>query len=194
MKIGVDVDDVLAAFIPEFVGIANELYDIPLDTVPVDWEFSNFNLTPDQMSVIWRKIRKTTNFWKNLSAKSDSNLLPQAEQDGHEVYYITSRIPTIGESIKDQTCEWLEEKMQVKHPVVIVSSAKGMLANALNLDAFLDDRDKNCIEVMKHVPTCKVFIKDAGHNQGFTLCPRVKNYNEFYLAITAVPTAAASGV
>jgi 5'(3')-deoxyribonucleotidase len=52
MRIGIDIDDVLADFIVEYVKIANGLFGKPeVDAQPVDWEWSNFELTKEQQAL-----------------------------------------------------------------------------------------------------------------------------------------------
>lgn len=183
MRIGVDIDDVLANFIAAFRQMAHDRYGVDNTIIPCDWEFSNFGLSKVQLASLFQQVSDTKDFWMTLESKPGTSWIEDAESS-HEVFFITSRIPSQGKALKDQTAEWLRETFGIKNPVVLLAREKGPLAAALGLNAFVDDRDKNCIEVGNAVPTCKVFIKDAGHNQGFNMYPRVKDFDEFYYIIT----------
>lgn len=179
MRIGVDVDDVLANFIKKFRHMAHLKFGVDESIVPCDWAFSNFNLKPEQFGELWKTIANTSDFWLYLEVKDGCKLLQEAERR-HEIFFISSRVPSIGLSIKDQTAIWLDEMFDIYHPTVIITREKGPLAAALKLEAFIDDRDKNCIEIAQAVPNCKVFLKDAGHNKHFNDFPRVGSFDEFY--------------
>ena len=184
MRIGIDLDDVLVDFISEYVKISNSLWGVPtLNTEPIDWEWSNFNMTKEQHSAIWQKIRDTRNFWMNLGrAKGVSSHNVRALAKIHDLVFITARIPTKGYSVQQQAATWLSLELGLKYPTVIEESEKGPLAAALHLGYFIDDRPKNCIEIMNAVPTCGVYLKDSSHNLSYKVpleINRVKNFNKF---------------
>jgi hypothetical protein len=59
---------------------------------------------------------------------------------------------------------------------------KGPMARALKYDFFIDDRPRNCEDIKKALPDCKVFLKDSSHNRSW-LCidgiQRIGGFNEF---------------
>lgn len=179
MRIGVDVDDVLANFIKKFRHMAHLKFGVDESIVPCDWKFSNFKLKPEQFSELWKEVADTNNFWIDLEPKEGCELMAKAEKK-HDIFFISSRVASKGLSVKDQTGWWLASALSVHFPTVIITSEKGPLAAALKLEAFIDDRDKNCIEIAQAVPNCKVFLKDAGHNKNFNDFPRVGSFDEFY--------------
>lgn len=187
LRVGIDVDDVLAWFIPAHREVCRKLFGKPeAGTIPCDWAFSNYNLTPEEHSQVWAEIGKTKNFWESLDACPDtSDLLRLDIQHRILPFFITSRIPTVGQPIEHQTANWLRQMFDVFYPTVIVATSKGPLAKALNLDYFIDDRDKNVLEVADAHPSCKVFIKDSGHNKDFNdpRITRVSCLNEFLAAL-----------
>lgn len=192
MKIGIDLDDVIASFISEFVTLLNKKYGTPaIGTLPVDWEWSNFGLTAQQIEEAWDDVGDIYNFWESLPVcegvtRGTLKLLDRQ----HELFFITARVRTNGGQVKNQSARWLRDKFGIDNPQVIVSSKKGPIAKALELDFFVDDRPKNCIEVYSAINTCKCFLKDSSHNQSPMLLykdgcnhsyaiPRLKDFDEF---------------
>lgn len=181
-NIGIDLDDVLADFMGPFTRMANAIHGKPpLGTLPVDWEWSNYNLSRDEQNVVWVAVAKTENFWVNLPMESGaSSRSLQALDRQHNLSFITARVQCNGDTVRNQSCCWLEDK-GVKYPQVLVAYDKGALAAALKLDYFIDDRPKNVLEIKNAVPTCTTYIKDSSHNQPFVdpRILRVKNFDEF---------------
>jgi 5'(3')-deoxyribonucleotidase len=187
-NIGIDLDDVLADFISAYTEKAHAIYGRPaLGTAPIDWEWSNFGLTRDEQNVVWADIARTANFWAYLGVEQGASRDQLLALDyKHNVSYITARVRCHGDSVLKQSCRWLLNKYSIPFPQVLVAYDKGALAAALKLDYFIDDRPKNVLEIKAAVPTCKVFLKDASHNQTFSHpeIPRVKNFDVFASIVT----------
>lgn len=181
-RIGIDVDEVISDFISEFVRLSHEMYGTSLSVKPSDWLWSNFGLSAEQISVIWDRIQGTHNFWLNLKKLPTVDAYDVALLDQHTLFFITSRAPSVGLPVEKQTAVWLQ-RVGFSYPTVIVSANKGELAEALQLDAFLDDRPENCLAVRGMAPRCKVFLQDASHNRTFESLgiKRVQNLSEFCL-------------
>lgn len=182
MNIGIDLDDVLSDFISKYTKICNRLHGKPpIGTIPDSWEWNNFDLTKEQHDAVWEKIRETFNFWKKIDPMSGASpkLLRRIVAD-HKVVFITARVESDGDSVQRQTAAWLDDTFGIEYPTVLASYDKGPLAAALKLDAFIDDRPKNIIEIKQAVPTCQMYLKNSGHNQTWIGdAIRVKDFNEF---------------
>lgn len=181
--IGIDLDDCLADFITEFTRISNKRFGTPeVGTQPRDWEWSNFGLTLEMQEEVWQEIRGIKNFWMTLGVEPgvDWELLQELEQK-HIVYYPTARVTTLGYHAGQQSAAWIARKFGIHFPTVIAGYNKGPLAAALNYEYFLDDRPKNCLDILVARPECKVYLKDSSHNQDFVQegVTRVKDFNEF---------------
>lgn len=182
LNIGLDVDDVLADFIGRYLELCREMYGKPAPGVmPTDWNMLSLGLTPEQLEGVWRRIREEHNFWTNLKRVEGVNVNALDPLADHKLYFITSRVPTIGNSVEYQTAQWLLFALAQEFPTVIVTDKKGPVAAALELDYFIDDRPKNCNEVKDHRPACNVFMKSTAHNAGQTYrgINRVRDVNEF---------------
>jgi 5'(3')-deoxyribonucleotidase len=179
--IGVDIDDVLADFVSDFMKVAARKFGVNPELRPVDWNWSNLGLDAGQIGDIWEEIRKTRNFWLHLEASKDTELVERAASTDL-LYFITTRFPTKGLHPEIQTATWLARKFGIEFPTVIVSGNKGEIADALDLTHFIDDRPENCDRVKDAIPTCHVYLKDTSHNKDYNRegIIRVKSFDEFY--------------
>jgi 5'(3')-deoxyribonucleotidase len=184
-RIGIDVDDVLADFVSAFRAICNKLYGTPLDTEPVDWAWSNFNLTKEQLDKAWEVVRSTSQFWYLLHPVDSASYFSMQRLRNKKLFFITSRFDTRGASAEDQTAAWLAHNYDLMYPTAIVGTPKGITAKALGLTHFVDDRPENCLDVLAHVPECQVFIKDTSHNRHFKHpgISRVTSFDAFSLLV-----------
>jgi 5'(3')-deoxyribonucleotidase len=193
MNIGIDVDDVLCNFQERFVVLLNSLYDRPpLDTAPVDWDWSNCQMSKEEMSNAWLKATEVHNLWASLKPLPNfdletEELLYQAHTK-HDVYFVTNRFATTGVSPLKQTKYWIGTHTNIKGPNVIIAKDKGSVATLLQLDYFFDDMPKNCYYVLAAMPYCNVFLCDASHNQAFSspFITRLANLKEFLKIVLEV--------
>lgn len=164
MKIGLDIDDVLAEFVPRFRRECRELFGIPeQDIEPTDWGWSNFGLSDAEINAVWRKINNTHNFHESLDRKEDAYGLSYI-QGRNTLFFLTTRRQTKGDPVEVQTYRWLQAKFEIAHPTVLVSAKKPELAAALELDVFIDDKPETCEAVKLARPECQVFLRNSSHN------------------------------
>jgi hypothetical protein len=178
MRLGFDVDGVLANFIPAYQRLCIEvggrdLFQLGDEVNPPCWNWPEFRgYTREEVSEVWNRIKADTGFWSSLKPLDGADTLRftyRGLDAANDLYFITSRV---GERVKQQTENWL-----VAHitdfapgtPTVLISSAKGLCAKALKLDAYLDDNLDNANDVVKQTDgACKVFLLDCAYNQGIT--------------------------
>jgi hypothetical protein len=68
-----------------------------------------------------------------------------------------------------QTTKWLINNGYYALPSVIVSAKKGPIALGLDLDAFIDDKVENCVDVANHCGLkCNVYMLNQPWNAYFT--------------------------
>lgn len=186
MRLGIDMDDVCCDFSSSYVALLNKLFGKPpLGTKPIDWEGSNFKLNAEETKQSWAEVAKVPDFWSNLrplpSFDTETIKLLHVALAMHDVFFVTNRFDTPGDSPLKQSKYWLFANAYIQAPNVLISKDKGPMASVLQLDAFIDDRPKNCIDVLAALPACKVYLADASHNQTFNdpRFPRVKDLKEF---------------
>lgn len=185
MRIGVDVDGVLADFATNARAIAKQLFDgKPEDhLVQTGWGFDSLGLNKEQESIMWNAIKGTFNFWASLKPLDNTSLLPLLARK-HDLVFVTTRIPTAGAPVCKQTEDWLHRWFLLDHPNVIITNHKGNVASSLQLKAFIDDKTSNLADihnvVVGRVPPV-LYLKDAPYNQEDKRFSRVGSFNEFAL-------------
>jgi hypothetical protein len=164
MKIGFDLDGLLADFNCAFANTirkvtGRDLFPLVLDLPCWDWP-QHYGYTPKEVSAVWEHVKKDPNFWESLTYYPNTpmdRIETLNQKWEHDIYFITSRV---GINCKGQTERWLEPF--ITNPTVLISSKKGLCAQALRLDAYIDDKIENCIDT---APSCWTFILDRPWNQ-----------------------------
>lgn len=176
MRVGIDVDGVLANFTKGYAQIIRSVSGRDLLTEedirrPKTWAWDrDAGYTAAEESAAWESIKQSDLFWEALDALPGADdfltdLFIRYDNDQiDEIYFITTRL---GIGPQRQTAAWLWEHGADKPNVLIAqtSAQKGHLAWALNLTHFIDDKPSNCEAVKNAVPTCQVFVLDYPYNQ-----------------------------
>lgn len=185
LKIAVDVDGVIADFTPGFARVANRLYPctFPPNHVQRSWNFEEtpeLNLTKAKVSLVWDEIRNNEkNFWLGLApilperrALYDFLTSDERKAKQIEVFYVTSRIPSTGDSVARQTRRWLKlNYVWDKGCTCIVKPSgitKAEIYRALNIRYSVDDYWVNVPEPWIHTESDVVYEEGSGHH-GFLL-------------------------
>lgn len=189
--IGVDLDDVLADFMPAYLRFAFERFGRPaIGSMPIDWEWSNILPDPEEQKLVWEDVKAVSNFWETLEVEQGVTpwLVRQLDAE-HTVYFPTARVETYGPApAARQSARWLQYKFGLQYPQVFAALDKKPMAAVLKYDYFIDDRPKNCLDIQSVLPECRVFLKDSSHNQMFKCAGeagqsnaivRVQDFNDF---------------
>ena len=197
MRFGIDCDGVLSQFGGRVIEIANKLWPgkMPLDYVPTNWDYTDA-LTKDEWKEVWLEIRATYKFWVNCLPYRENVWALRMFMNKHkdaDVYFITSRAETIGESVLAQTSKWLDwQDLWPRHGHATVipvadSQHKAAVIQALQLPFFLDDYAVT-VESLQSLPGTKTYVLDQPWNRHVEL-PRVASVAE-YLKIVEGSNAA----
>lgn len=100
---------------------------------------------------VWRTIQATPNFWSSLKP-----IDPGAVRRIHEmmlrhqweVFFITQRPHTAGDTVQRQTQHWLVKQGFDLPSVLVLPGSRGAAAAALRLDFLVDDSAQNCLDVI----------------------------------------------
>lgn len=179
MKIGFDLDGVICDFNASFMDLmarvtGRDLFGFTAEgarpaitcwNYPVD----QFGYSKEEFSAAWKAVEASYEFWFHLAeypwTRDYCNHVDRLSEKGYEVYYITSRM---GIDVKGQTEDWLNQR-GVLNPTVLISSAKGLCAKALDLGLYVDDKNENVLDVLIAQPRCKVIMQAQPWNQQQTV-------------------------
>lgn len=180
-KLGIDIDGVLADFNSAYIDLCikiagRDLFPARPFEIPC-WSYPEFyGYTKEEVGKVWKHINEAEYFWQKLPAyPGTEGVMRQLYQarHSHAYYFITTRP---GQSAKYQTEEWLEDRMYADSwgfdyftPTVLISAKKGPIALGLDLDAFIDDKVENCVDVATYCGLgCKVYMLNQPWNRDFT--------------------------
>jgi hypothetical protein len=145
LRVGMDVDGVLANFRSAFRDAAGALADVQ------DSTGASPRLSSAEMKRAWKDVSRHPNWWVGLQPYEPQEirrLYTLARRGRWEVFFLTNRPATAGDSVQFQTQWWLEQHGFYLPAVMTVPGSRGELANALRLDIVVDDLALNCVEVI----------------------------------------------
>jgi hypothetical protein len=165
LRLGFDLDGVVADFRTAFLDAAAGL--LGRDSIR-----QRSSPMPDLDAVsaaeakqVWKVITETPNWWLGLAPYEPAQiarLYQLSRRFRWEVSFLTTRIPTAGDSVQFQSQAWLEAYGFYMPAVVTVPGSRGEIANALRLDVVVDDQFLNCIEVVGASQAKAILILQMG--------------------------------
>lgn len=188
-KIALDCDGVLADFTHACGTVANMLY--PGRYVdgwqPPDWDYGGL-YTEAEMDAIWVRVRATPNFWMTLRPYAEHIRALAAfmlSGYGHDVYIVTSRAVTLGETVAMQTKKWLHEcgiHDTYNYMGVIPvpdSSAKAGVYRSVGIEMSIDDKAETVEQCDQMKADHRAYLLDRPWNQHGKVKRRVATVEEF---------------
>ena len=100
---------------------------------------------------IWDAIQKTPDFWMTLKPIEESavrRIHSLMMQHKWEVFFITQRPATAGDTVQRQTQRWLVKQGFDLPSVLVLGGSRGAAAGALRLTYHVDDSAQNCLDVV----------------------------------------------
>jgi uncharacterized HAD superfamily protein len=181
MLVGLDIDGVLADFVPAFLRILAERVGTgPIDPESItDPNFTNHPfLSAEMVSRCVADVSSDPLFWKELAP------LPSPEQwraldalsRDKRLIFITHRYLCDSYDVGRVTCDWLGSH-GVSEPVVYFTQGqKSELITKLNVELFVDDRHENCRDAAEHSQAV-VMMPHRAYNGSFAH-PKVQRIQE----------------
>jgi len=111
---------------------------------------AELHLTARQQMRLWEHVKTIENFWSGLPEMEPgvvTRIAQIAAARRWEVIFLTTRPLVAGDTVQIQSQRWLEAQGFRLPSVFVVRRSRGKVADALELDAVVDDRPENCLDV-----------------------------------------------
>lgn len=164
LRVGLDVDGVLACFNDAFTSVTRELYGKPpVGHEPGDWHYSDSGLSSEQIAAAFRTIHDIENFWLSLKPYEDSlealRCFVARHASDTELFFVTARQPSAGASVSQQTLQWLYRQGVITDKLHVLAvtdtSSKVAFYSAASIRLSLDDKPftvRSCLGSHGHTP------------------------------------------
>ena len=163
LRLGFDIDGVLANFQGAFRATALKLGAGDVGDIDAgDSGAAGSPLSPDDVRRVWNHIARTPNWWMEIDPYEPdqiARLYSLTRALAWEVFFLTKRPPSAGDSVQFQTQWWIERFGFYLPSVLTVPGSRGEVASALRLDLILDDQLINCVEVVSAAPTKAILMQ-----------------------------------
>jgi 5' nucleotidase, deoxy (Pyrimidine), cytosolic type C protein (NT5C) len=144
LRVAFDMDGVLADLTSALSCETAELFDR-------DPSAPARPLSKSQEHRLWTHVKGLENFWETLDETEPgcvARLAAIVAAHQWETIFLTTRPETAGDSAQVQTHRWLTARGFARPNVFVVRRSRGVIAAALELDAVVDDRPENCLDVV----------------------------------------------
>ncbi len=168
MKISFDMDGVLAGYCQAFTELGRQMFGLPIvtDAEAPQWDWEKYWATREQVSAIWKEVKKDPHFWSEVSPLIGSMVAVRISRlmGREEVYFVTARPDTGGSTAQNQTKNWIEAHI-ASGPSVVISNKKGKICEAIGIKYHIDDKFTYCLDIVKNSPKTRVFLLEREHNK-----------------------------
>ena len=110
----------------------------------------DLKLRPSELDALWTEVLRTKNFWTTLDETEPgivARIAELAAERRWDVLFITTRPTATGATTQVQSQQWLSAHGFTHPSVYVVKGSRGKVADALGLDAVVDDRFEHCLDV-----------------------------------------------
>ena len=199
LRIAFDLDGVLADFESVYRRLAEDLFgEVPASAAPADRSAEEpapgladrdrptvaLPLSAWQENELSQKIEEAENFWMSLEPHEPgvlARIQDLATRHRWEVFFVTHRPATAGETVQRQTQRWLIAHGFELPSVMVMTGPRGRLARALTLDYLIDDSPQHCADVVSESETKAVLVlrrsdptaERGAREMGFEVTPTV---------------------
>jgi len=121
----------------------------------------DLKLRPSELDALWTEVLRTKNFWTTLDETEPgivARIAEVAAEGRWDVLFITTRPTATGATTQVQSQQWLSAHGFTQPSVYVVKGSRGKVADALSLDAVVDDRFENCLDVATESKAKAVFV------------------------------------
>jgi hypothetical protein len=129
------------------------------DTAPPDP--TGLTLTRAQHTQLWDHVKTIEDFWERLPEVDPGIVARIAEIAASrrwDVIFLTTRPLVAGATVQVQSQRWLQRHGFPLPSVFVVRRSRGKIAEALELDAVVDDRPENCLDIALDSKTQAILV------------------------------------
>lgn len=164
MRIGFDIDGVLANFFTAYekqvIEKANGLDLFGQNkyphNLPPTWNWpEHYGYDDGVVSKVWAYIKDNPMFWDTLEVLPALDLVVDMDYVSNDLYFITDRP---GQGAQAVTANWLASELGFIPSTIISRKGKGLAANALDLDLYIDDKVENVLDCQEKAPSCRTYL------------------------------------
>lgn len=179
LRIAFDLDGVLAGFDSALEAIDLKLFGVPAAARPrpvSSGEAGASDTDPEEVALhppadwrfdrIWQEVSSTPDFWTTLpplDASAVARIHELAGRYAWEVFFVTQRPATAGETVQRQTQRWLVHHGFELPTVLVLRGSRGKVAEALHLDFLVDDSLRNCVDILSESQTQPLLVTREEH-------------------------------
>jgi hypothetical protein len=181
LRVGFDMDGVLADFSSAFHQLEVRLFGpsarIRIERPEEEEEKQSGGRSPSRVEpgrvdesrrrsdAVWKVIQSTPGFWTKLNPIDPGavrRIRDLMVRYRWEVFFITQRPATAGETVQRQTQRWLLAQGFDVPSVLVIGGSRGAAASALRLNYLVDDSPQNCLDVMAEGRAKPILIVPPG--------------------------------
>jgi hypothetical protein len=173
MKIGLDLDGVLADFLHEFAKVVSSFSDKKFD-----YSTWGLGLTESETDRAWEIVKHKHNFWLSIPAYRENIFAVATHRTMHpddEIFYCTARVPSAGMPVMHQAQRWLTSNgiYGLGTSVIVKPSKieKDDIYRAVGVTRAIDDYGPACVKMIDCL--------DRPWNRGETDAKRYKDLAVF---------------
>ena len=171
MMVGLDIDGVLADFLPPFLKLLEKrVGNGPIDPLSiVDPSFIRHPVISQELiSECMTEVSYNPSFWEDLAPLATAKQWQELENLSQEqkLVFVTHRYERDTYSIQQLTCEWLKKHGVSKPIVYFTQTYKSELVRQLKLELFVDDRHENCFDIAENTDAV-VMMPHRSYNNSF---------------------------
>jgi hypothetical protein len=118
-------------------------------------------LSARQVRQLWAHVATIDNFWTTLDEIEPGAVASLSELRRGlklEIVFLTQRPETAGESTQLQSQRWLAAHGFELPSVCVLRGSRGKATATLRMDALLDDRPENCLDVISDSKTKPILV------------------------------------